>query len=90
MDGYSGSGNNILQHSHETLYEAVQINGWPSKVSSDMGGENIEVARAARGVNCSCSNKIHTSSKFSSKKYSYSVNLISIQSIYRYIAIHSV
>ena len=33
--------------------KAVQSNGWPSRVHSDMGGENVEMAKAmimARGL----------------------------------------
>ena len=53
MDGYSrkivhlhASGNNSADKVMKLFMKAVQINGWPSRVRSDMGGENIEVARA--------------------------------------------
>ena len=63
IDGYSrkivdlhASGNNRADTVMKLFTKAVQSNGWPSRVRSDMGGENVEVARAmimARGLSCS-------------------------------------
>ena len=60
IDGYSrqvvylhASGNNKATTVFQLFLSATQIYGWPSRVRSDCGGENIEVARAmllSRGV----------------------------------------
>ena len=46
MDTPESTGNNSTDIVMKLFMKAVQINGWPSRVRSDMGGENIEVARA--------------------------------------------
>ena len=46
MDTPESTGNNSADIVMKLFMKAVQINGWPSRVPSDMGGENIEVARA--------------------------------------------
>ena len=38
-------GSVIVDTVMKLFMKAVQINGWPSRVHSDIGGENIEVAR---------------------------------------------
>ena len=51
------SGNNRADTVMKLFTKAVQSNGWPSRVHSDMGGENVEVARAkimVRGLNPHC------------------------------------
>ena len=60
IDGYSrkvvylrASSNNRASTVLELFLHATRHSGWPSRVRSDMGGENIEVARvmiAARGL----------------------------------------
>ena len=60
IDGYSrrivylhASSNNRAETVFHVFYEAVRECGWPSRVRSDKGGENVDVARAmllVRGI----------------------------------------
>ena len=45
---WHSSGNNRADTVMKLFTKAVQSNGWPARVRSDMGGENVEVDHGSR------------------------------------------